>query len=163
MTAKWFGLIFLILLKGIYHRTAAQTNKDENKTKTTEGLTCNYYKKLKRSLKETRCIKTRGCKLLNRMNMCTSFLFCLNITFLSLSTALQKLQKIRACFPESKISPTWSSNSKRFHLQALNALFFLLEHRWAFEPFVIVACMSLSCPQKDGSQNITCYISGRCF
>ncbi len=31
----------------------------------------------------------------------------------------------------------------------LNALFFLLEHQWAFEPSVIVVYESLSCPQCE--------------
>jgi len=54
--------------------------------------------------KETRCIKSRGWKLLNRMKMWTFFLFCLNIIFFSFSTALQKQQKILTRFPEDKLS-----------------------------------------------------------
>ncbi len=38
------------------------------------------------------------------MEMCTFFLFCLNIIFVSFSTALQRLQKIVKCFPEDKKS-----------------------------------------------------------
>ncbi len=38
---------------------------------------------------------------------------------------------------------------KSFHPRALNASFFLLEHQWAFEPSVIVAYKSLSCPQCE--------------
>ncbi len=51
------------------------------------------------------CIKRGG--LLNRMKMCTFFLFCLNIIFFSFSTALQKLQKILTCRPEDKISSVY--------------------------------------------------------
>ncbi len=50
--------------------------------RTTEGLICNYYRRFKRSLmlqKKKTCIKSQGCKLLNRMKMCTFFLFCLHI------------------------------------------------------------------------------------
>ncbi len=36
---------------------------------------------------------------------------------------------------------------KGFHAPALNACFFLLEHRWVFEASVIVMHESLSCPQ----------------
>ncbi len=81
--------------------------------RTTEGLICNYYRRFKRSLmlqKEKPCIKSRGWKLLNRMEMCKFFLFFLNIKYkyiyiyISFSTALQRLQKIVACFPEDKIS-----------------------------------------------------------
>ncbi len=63
----------------------------------TEGLICNYYRRFERSLmlqKEKSCVKSWGWKLLNRMEMCTFFLFCLNIIFFSLSTALQRLQNI---------------------------------------------------------------------
>ncbi len=43
-------------------------------------------------------------ELLNRMEMCIFFLFCLNIIYIFLfSTALQKLQKIVTCFPEDKL------------------------------------------------------------
>ncbi len=45
-----------------------------------------------------------GWKLLNKMKMCTFFLFCLNVFFSLFSTGLQKLQKIVSCFPEDKIS-----------------------------------------------------------
>ncbi len=38
---------------------------------------------------------------------------------------------------------------KSFHPPALNALFFLLEDQWAFEPSVIVAYESLSCPKYE--------------
>ncbi|KAI2647920.1 Unsaturated glucuronyl hydrolase [Labeo rohita] len=33
---------------------------------------------------------------------------------------------------------------------ALDASFFLLRHRWAFEPCVVVACGSLGCPRCGG-------------
>ncbi len=38
------------------------------------------------------------------MEMCTFFLFCLNIIFFSFSTALQRLEKLVTCFLEDKIS-----------------------------------------------------------
>jgi len=38
---------------------------------------------------------------------------------------------------------------KSFHPPALNALCFLLEHQWMFEPFLIVVFESLSCPQCE--------------
>ncbi len=117
--------------------------------RTTEGLIHNYYRKFKRSLmlqKKKTCIKSQGCKLLNRMKMCTFFLFCLHIIiFFSFSTALQKLQKILACFPEDKISSIHTDlQIQSCHLQALNASCFLLEHQWPlFFFFFDVLCLKL--------------------
>ncbi len=52
--------------------------------------------------KENHASRARAWKLVNRMKMCTFFLFCLNIQFYLFSTALQKLQKILTCFPKDK-------------------------------------------------------------
>ncbi len=50
---------------------------------------------------------------------------------------------------QNKLNLPWSSNSKSFHPPDLNACFFLLEHQRGFEPSVIVAHESLSCPQCE--------------
>ncbi len=86
----------------------------------------NYYRRFKHSLmlqKEKRSIKRiyktwkpKRWKLLNRMKMCTFFLFCLDIFFFfSFSTALQELQKILYLHvsqkPKKKLNVPWSSNS----------------------------------------------------
>ncbi len=47
------------------------------------------------------------------MKMCKFFLFCLNIIFLSFSTALQKLQKILTCLPEDKINSVYPDLVKK--------------------------------------------------
>jgi len=104
-----------------------------------------YYKRLKWSLmlqKEKRCIKSQGCKLLNKMKMCTFFLLCLNnIFFFHLVLPFRSYRR----FPEDKIS----SINPDIQILALKASCFLLKHHWAFESSVIVANESLSCPQWE--------------
>ncbi len=92
----------------------------------TEGLICNYYRRFKRSLmlqKEKTCIISRGWKLLNRMKMCTVFLFCLNIIFFYYYYCPSEVTEDTYMFPrrQNKLNLPWSSNSKRFHPPTLNA------------------------------------------
>jgi len=65
-------------------------------------------KRFKHSLmlqKETRCIKSRGVKTFEQDEDVQIFLILLKYNFFSsFSTALRKLQKILACFPEEKLS-----------------------------------------------------------
>ncbi len=99
--------------------------------RTTEGLIHNYYKRWKHLLmlkKATQCIKSQGCKLLNRMMMC-KFLFCLTIIFFHLVLDFRR---------QNKYNLPWSSNLKSLHPPSLNALCGLLEHQYMFSPFVIV-------------------------
>ncbi len=99
----------------------------EGNTKT-KGLIHNYYKVWKHLLKlkkEIQCIKSRGCKLLNRM-MCT-FIILLKYLYIykkKNSTILQKL--ILTCFPEDKISTIYLVRPKKF---THPALCWLLEHQ----------------------------------
>ncbi len=66
--------------------------------RTSGGLICNFYRRFKLMLqKEKPCIKR---KLLNRMKMCTFFLFCLNIIFVYL---VLPFRRYRRCFPEDNI------------------------------------------------------------
>ncbi len=115
--------------------------------RTTEGIICNYCRRVKRSLmlqKEKPCIKSWWVKTCVHVYI---FLFCPNIIFFSFSTALQKLQKIPTCFPEDKISyfyPDLQIQKVFTPPPALNAWFFLLEHQWVFELSVTVAYKSLS-------------------
>lgn len=60
----------------------------------------------------------------------------------------------------------FKQNKKNFHIilfkclrpLVLNASRFLLKHHWMFEPFLILAYESLSCPQSDVIQKCTfCY------
>ncbi len=69
------------------------------------------------SRRKIHALRAGAWKPLNRMKMSTFFLFCLNVIFFSFSAALQRLQKILACFPEerNKLNVPWSSNSKSFH------------------------------------------------
>ncbi len=103
--------------------------------------------------KEKRCIKSRGVKTFEQNGDVYIFLILPNYHIFLFSTALQRLQKM---FPRSYMFPRrqyklnwpWSLNAKSPPPPpALNACFFLLEHQWAFEPSVIVASESLSCPQ----------------
>ncbi len=65
------------------------------------------------------------------------------------STALRKQQKILACFSEDKLIYLDLQIQKVFTPMASNALCFLLEHQWMFEPFLIVVFESLNCPQCE--------------
>ena len=59
------------------------------------------------------------------------------------------LSEKNTIFRQNKKNVHISILFKSFHPPALNAWFFLLEHQWAFEPSVIVAYESLSCPQCE--------------
>ncbi len=94
--------------------------------------------------RKNHALRAGAWKLLNWMEMCKFFLFCLNIIFFHLVLPFRSYK--RCMFPrrQNKLNWPWSSNSKSFHAPALNAWFFLLEHQWVFEPSVIVVYESLS-------------------
>ncbi len=82
-------------------------------TRTTEGLVCNYYRRLKHSLmlqKEKPCIKSRGVKTFEQNEG----------VYFSFNTALQKLQKIVTCFPEDKLSSIYPD----LQIQKVECMFF---------------------------------------
>jgi len=82
--------------------------------RTTEGLICSYYRRLKHSLmlqKEKKsCINSRGVNTFEQNEDVYIFLVLPKYHIFSFSTALQKLQKIRTCFPEDKLSSIYSQN-----------------------------------------------------
>ncbi len=103
----------------------------------------NYIKKFKHSLmlqKEKLCIKRQGWKPLNRMKMCTFFIFCL---FFHLILPLKSYRRYLFPRTQNKFNLPWSSHSKSVQLQALNASWFFLKHQCTF----CNSCMykSLSC------------------
>ncbi len=88
--------------------------------------------------------------MMNRMKMSTFFLFCRNIFFPPFSTVFRKQQKILACFPEDKLCTIdIDLQIQKVFTDALNASYFLPEHQWMFEPFLIVMLESLNCPQCE--------------
>ncbi len=68
-------------------------------TTITEGSNTHWCSTMK-----NHALRARGWKLLNRMEMCTFLLILPKDHIFSFRTALQRLQKIIACFPEDKIS-----------------------------------------------------------
>ncbi len=128
--------------------------------KTTEGLLCNYYRRFKHSLmlqKEKPFIKSRAWKLVNRIEMCTFFLFCLNIIFFPFSTSLQSLQKIVMCPRRpNKLNLPWSSNSKRFHPVSCCALDQFVQSQ-GIEPVICAlqdpCFIALSCAMHSEGEN----------
>ncbi len=71
------------------------------------GTQTQLLKRFKHSLmlqKDTRSIKSRGVKTFEQDEDVHIFLILLKYLFFPCSTALQKQQKLRACFPEDKLS-----------------------------------------------------------
>ncbi len=81
---------------------------------TTDGLICKYYRRFKR---------------IEQNEDVYIFLVLSKWHIFSFSTALQKLLKIRTCFPEDKLNLPWYSNLKSFTPQLLMHVFFLLEYQ----------------------------------
>ncbi len=78
----WFYSIFMYL--NPFQRWLYDFEMNLFTPRTTEGLIHNYYRRFKHSLmlqKEKPCIKSGAWKLLNIMEMCIFFSFCLNIYF----------------------------------------------------------------------------------
>ncbi len=113
------------------------------------GTQTQLLKRFKHSLmlqKNTRCIKSRGVKTFEQDEDVHIFLVLLKYIFFPCSTALQKQQKLRACFPEDKLSTIYLIfKFKKFSPPRL------LMHRVSF--WSISECLNLfnSCvwvPQK---------------